>query len=250
MERRCRMQIDRDWQFAEIVRTLRIFRRGEVCEIRIPKIGGRGKPYTAVGYFRDYEAAAEAVANFDRNRVFAGIYFVLNPIHPALWARSPEMLTEFAESTATDTDVTRRDWMMVDLDPVRPSGVSSSDEEFEEACRRADDVYDHMRDALFPDCIVADSGNGRHLIYPISMANDATSLSLVSGILKDLQARYGKDAADYEGRVPIDIDVSVCNAARICKLYGTVGRKGHDVSERPHRVAKLVYVPDCLEVLT
>ena len=47
----------------------------------------------------------------------------------------------------------------------------------------------------------------------------------------------------------IKVDLSVFNPARIWKLYGTTARKGHNISERPHRIAQVLDVPEVVEVV-
>src|SRR5262249_12273358 len=42
------------------------------------------------------------------------------------------------------------------------------------------------------------------------------------------------------------VDLSIYNAARIWKLYGTWACKGDSTPERPHRVAQLLQVPELL----
>jgi hypothetical protein len=55
-------------------------------------------------------------------------------------------------------------------------------------------------------------------------------------LLKRLDARFS------DSRVKIDTTVS--NAARITKLYGTVARKGADTPDRPHRLSRIMEVPN------
>ena len=84
---------------AGLQRTLDIFHQpGTVAEVRILNIPGRGRPYTASGYFDDFAAAAEAAAAFDDECSPAGIYFTLNPPDTALLARSPNTLTPYPEA--------------------------------------------------------------------------------------------------------------------------------------------------------
>ena len=45
----------------------------------------------------------------------------------------------------------------------------------------------------------------------------------------------------------VEVDTTTCNAARIWKLYGTTARKGDDTEERPHRVSRLLKVPQGAE---
>ena len=46
------------------------------------------------------------------------------------------------------------------------------------------------------------------------------------------------------------VDCCNFNAARIWKLYGTPVRKGDDIPERPHRLARILEQPENLEVIT
>ena len=46
----------------------------------------------------------------------------------------------------------------------------------------------------------------------------------------------------------VTVDTGVTNASRICKLYGTTAHKGDGTSTRPHRMARLLTVPDKIEV--
>lgn len=41
----------------------------------------------------------------------------------------------------------------------------------------------------------------------------------------------------------VDVDVKVFNPARITKLYGTYSRKGGNTPNRPHRISKILVVP-------
>ena len=102
---------------------------GGVVEIRglhVPT--GRGKPCTVAGYFLDLDKAAEAAAALDTRKA-AGVYLVLNEVNPALLARSPDQLTDHLDPTTSDGDIIRRRWLPLDVDPIRPAGVSSSEDE-------------------------------------------------------------------------------------------------------------------------
>jgi hypothetical protein len=97
---------------------------GDVFEIRILKHGKY--KFTASGYFEDVDAATAAVSRWDRK---ASIYVTLNPINPSLLARAVNRIVERADATTADADVLRRRWLFLDLDAVRPSGISSTDAE-------------------------------------------------------------------------------------------------------------------------
>ena len=128
---------------AEILRTLNLFHRpGSVVEVRILGIPGRGRQYTAAGYFTDFAKAAQQAASYEHFRNPKGIYFTLNAVNPALLARSPEQITEYLDTTTSDADVVRRRWILIDVDPQRPSGIPSSDEELDAARIVAGEVRD------------------------------------------------------------------------------------------------------------
>ncbi len=57
-------------------------------------------------------------------------------ISDRLLGRAYNRLKERAELTTADNDILKRLWLPVDLDPVRPAGVSASDEEHFAAIQR------------------------------------------------------------------------------------------------------------------
>jgi len=83
---------------------------------------------------------------------------------------------------------------------------------------------------------MADSGNGAHLLYRIDLPNDDESMDLVKGCLTVLDTLFSNGS--------VSVDAANFNAARIWKLYGTTSRKGDNTSDRPHRQACLLDVPD------
>ena len=70
-----------------------------------------------------------------------------------------------------------------------------------------------------------------------SAAAKADDGGLVQHVLQALDARFSTER--------VKIDTSVYNAARICKVYGTLARKGDNRPDRPHRRAKILEVPGC-----
>ena len=64
---------------------------------------------------------------------------------------------------------------------------------------------------------------------------------LVKPVLKSLSKRF----SDHD----VDIDIKIYNASPICKMYGTLARKGEHTPERPHRVSSIIAIPDQLDVV-
>ena len=86
--------------------------------------------------------------------------------------------------------------------------------------------------------ICADSGNGYHLLVAIQLG--VKDGPLVASVLAALDERFSTEEAK--------IDRVNFNPARIFKVYGTVARKGEASEERPHRLARLLSIPDTVPV--
>jgi hypothetical protein len=211
---------------------------GSVHELRIPKAG---REKTISGYFDDPLKLAQCAAELDASGKYPGIYITLNPCKPALLARCCNRAQSYAELTTSDHDTLKRSWLLVDCDPKRPSGISATEREHGRAITTACGVWDDLRGAGFGDPVVADSGNGCHLLYRLDLPNDQHATETIQRVLSGIAARCAPD--------DIDIDLTVYNAARICKLYGTMARKGDSTPERPHRRSRILEVPGRLDIL-
>jgi hypothetical protein len=216
----------------EVARNLRRFvAPGDVTEIRVPKAGRAG---TISGFFDDLDKAAAAAVNCSGKA--QGVYFVLNVVNPALLARACNRLAEWAQHTTGDADVTRRRWLFVDLDPVRPSGISSTDEEHRAAHALAQTIRTWLAGRGWPDGVYADSGNGAHLLYRVDLDNDDAAALLLSRCLQALGKEFdNKDVA---------VDRSTANAGHLGKCYGTAACKGDSTVSRPPRLSRVVEAPE------
>jgi hypothetical protein len=158
------------------------------------------------------------------------IYVLLNPVRPSL-----------SRPASTD-DIVRRRCLLIDVDPRRANrDLSATDAEKTHAVELAEAVVTWLTGEGWPEPVVINSGNGRHVRYRIELPNDEPSRRLVRQVLKALAARF--DTANAE------IDTSVSDAPRPARLPGTWARKGPDTHERPHRMATIVSMPDELAVV-
>ena len=156
----------------EIIRFLELIAApDQIVELRLLKVqrGDRGFPYTLSGFFNDYERLAAEAAK--HSLIAQGAYVTVNPINTDLLARSANRLQVAARDCplTADVDILLRRWLLVDFDPVRPAGISSTDSEHELAIERALQVREVLRAESWPDPIVGDSGNGAHLLYRIDV---------------------------------------------------------------------------------
>jgi hypothetical protein len=158
------------------------------------------------------------------------VYYTLNPISPTL------------DHCARVGDILKRRWFLVDLDPCRPRDMSATAQEKEYARQKAYRVSCHLAGLGWPECVMVDSGNGYHLLYRVDLPNDDASHDLLKSTLHELDRLFTDEL--------VNIDKSVHNASRIAKLPGTWARKGQNTPERPHRLCKLLKVPDLLGVVT
>ncbi|MEN6517818.1 MAG: hypothetical protein ABFC38_06450 [Methanospirillum sp.] len=214
---------------------------GAVAELRA--IGRDGR--IASGYFDAPAKLATAAEVLDDATDFQGIYVTLNPVNPALLARRAnrvETRLGRKDATTADADIVRRRWLPIDVDPVRPSGVSSTAEEHRAACGAVRAIREFLKGEGWPAPIVADSGNGGHLLYRIDLPTDSASTTIVKAVLAALDARFSTAAAN--------VDTANFNAARIWKCYGTVSRKGDSTEDRPHRRSAIVAKPFEPEVVS
>ena len=222
---------------AEIRRAIDLIRPSGVVEVR----GIKGKA-TAAGYF-DEDHHGHAVSAAEKlNRQGFAVYVPLNPINPQLMGRYCNRIEARPTSTAKDSDVLRREWLLIDCDPVRPSGTSATREQLNAARQIITDIQFDLDLEGWPEPVVALSGNGYHLIYKIDLPNDQESAELVKAVLKTLADRYSSDA--------VQVDQSVWNAARITKLYGTVANKGDHTAATPHRLSRVLSTPKTLHAVT
>ena len=210
------------------------FTSGDIIELRAL---GKTKGVVQSGYYKDLKKFEDTIGILDKTGEHKGIYFVLNKINPALYARRPDSLSTPKDGIATtsDADIERRRWLPIDFDPKRPSDISSTDEEHEAAIERAKEVRDHLRSLGWPDPVLADSGNGAHLLYAIDLPNNESASESVELVLKALNAIFSDEK--------IEIDTANFNAARIWKAYGTITRKGGNIPERPWRRSALLEIP-------
>ena len=132
------------------------------------------------------------------------------------------------------------DWLMIDLDPKRPSGTSSTDEQIRKAKEKGNEIFRFMRDLGFEKPLSGFSGNGVHLLYRIRLKNSDENKKLLEKSLKTLNMLFATEE--------IEVDMKNFDPSRVCKLYGTQAQKGSNTKERPHRMSYIVGNPKEIKV--
>lgn len=207
---------------------------GDPFEVRF--IAGR---WNMAGMFSDPDTLIQALGRVNP-RVDSNVYITLNRVNDACYSRRHrDMFVEYQSPTVSDTDITGYQWLLIDVDPERPSGTSSTDADVKTSREVAKRILLWLRERGWPDPITAHSGNGTHLLYSIELSNTDERKKLIESSLKALGMLFSDNR--------MKIDLTTFNPSRVCKLYGTVARKGANTQERPHRMSHVLYVPERIE---
>jgi len=213
----------------EIRKTINLIKpNGELFEVRCLEANGR-KVHS--GYFKSADVMLEQLRWLNLSN--SNIYFTLNYAKDECYSREQrEKFVSNAKNTTSDNDVAGYEWLFVDVDPQRPAGISSSDEQLAKAKERGNEIFKFMRNIGFSDPVTALSGNGIHLLYGIQLAHNDENKELVKKSLQTLDMFFSDEV--------IKVDTTNFNPSRICKLYGTMAMKGSDTPENPHRMSKIL----------
>lgn len=218
--------------YQEIYKWWDVFKHGQdLTEIRI--LDGQR---TYSGYFKDVNILVKALEPYV-NIPHAQIYFTLNHIKEACFSRSQQnkMILVKREPTTGDLDIDGRTHVLIDLDPKRPAGVGSSDEELNYAYLKAIDIYNYLMSQGFYEPIVGRSGNGYHVTIPCQIGAEDEKTEIIKRFLKVLSLMFSDEH--------VEVDEKVFNLSRICKLPGTMAMKGENSTTRPWRISQIVKIP-------
>lgn len=211
----------------------------EVRVLRIPSNNPQYPPKNLCGFFdlneprHLWDAIKMYLAKPEKEQP-EGIYITINPVLPDLLATANNALKGGRIAGAADAQIQTRNFFYVDVDPVRIAKISTTDEEKAAALEVFTGVRAELDGRGFPPPMVIDSGNGYHAWYRVELPADDGGK--VERALKSLAGRHNTPKAK--------VDTSVFNPSRICKIPGTWARKGDSLATRPHRVARVLEVPD------
>src|SRR5262249_25695815 len=180
----------------DIAQYLRLIHQpGDVLELRVlgvvdnPKYGA----FTISGYFDHDRMDDLARAAMEWTDKAEGCYVTINPVVPDLLARAANRVVRKPRHTTSDAEIVRRTGLVFDADPVRPAGVSATDEEKVQARERIDRLVEELARRGWPAPILADSGNGFHARYRIDLANNDGARELVERVLKAAAAMFSDE---------------------------------------------------------
>ena len=213
-----------------------IFQLG-AAEIRgIGNVDGKHRSYS--GWFASVGGLMSALEGMEYLNL--NWYFVFNQIDSYQLdgkMKKGFCVEKFAISNhcICDIDIVRRKWVMLDFDPIRPSGTSSTFEQLSYASMTAKKVWDFLFHNGFYDYVGCVSGNGYHIMLPCDLEANEQTDNLVSDFIKVISMLFSDEN--------VAIDTQVSNRARLTKLYGTVAHKGEHSALTPHRTSCFKHVP-------
>jgi hypothetical protein len=171
-----------------------------------------------VEYFDDLTKALNAVA---ADGEYRAVWFSLNICPGVPSGFAPNRLYK-AAGRFKKTDYVSRQLLLIDCDPKRKADTAATDAQKAAAKAQALEIRDYLLNLGFPEPIFADSGNGFHLLFAINEPNDEATETLLKDFLAGLSVKFTNDESQ--------VDTGNYDANRICKLYGSVARKGDDPS--------------------
>jgi hypothetical protein len=182
---------------------------------------------TISGYFNDFGKLAAEVKRVNK----APTYICVNPVIHDLLARCNNRL-QIVENRTKDTELAAIWRNLLDIDPKRPVGISSTEEELNAALARCHAIlgdFPELEAAAFHGI----SGNGAFLVPAFRhLDNSAENRALVTKLVDAIAARYSDNV--------VEIDRKAKNVARLMALGGTVKTKGeHLPGIRPWRYVSI-----------
>lgn len=188
--------------------------------------GGRQFGKQSIGFYRNREAFFRDVARLTGK---LNLYTNLNRVNPDLYGRAADRFKPYSVTRFTDAEVIWRPRLCVDLDPVRLSGINSTDAELQAALELGAEVRDYLAAQFGVEPLAVHSGNGVQLVCKIDEPVDSP---LAAQLLKHLDAKFSNPHCK--------VDTTLSDAARIVRLPGTLNMKGDDIPERPRRYAQIL----------
>lgn len=220
---------------SQIYRWFDIFKdNNKLTEIRLI---GTNKVYS--GYFTDANTLIKAITPYVST---CNTYFTINSINGECYGREQkDCIIQKPKNTTSDSEVVGRDFVFIDFDSVRITGINASDEEIEYTKKKANEVYKFLEDNGFYKPIVIFSGSGVHFYLKCAMKITPENDDIVKRFTMSLGMLFSDEH--------VEIDQKVFNAGRISRLVGTYSRKGsYSDKERPQRMCQFVKVPDEIKI--
>ena len=202
----------------------------ELVEIRLI-----GSNRTASGYFTDAQTLINAIRPYTDDY---NVYFTINQVNDACYGREQkDRVVQRPKNTTQDSEITARDFVLLDLDAKRLTGTNATREEAIKAYEKAEEIKKFLQEQGFHAPIEVFSSSGIHLYLRCALLPTEENNSVVRKFTQAMGMLFSDEN--------VDVDEKVFNLARISRLPGSYSCKGSkDSKERPQRMCRFLNVPD------
>lgn len=194
-----------------------------VHEVRVLLEPTGGQKRVVSGRFDNADRVSMELTPF---RAAAHCYMTINPLNG-----SADNTLKGPLTCANDRDISKRRWLLVDIDPIRAvgfSGFCASDDELSRALHVRDEIAAFLEREAGGASVRVRSGNGGTLLYQLD--DESRDAGDVKRVLFALAARFDTDGAH--------IDQTVSNLSRLTRVPGTTNAKA-SATDRPRRLCTL-----------
>lgn len=182
--------------------------------------------------FNHHDPAVEFACNRSEKEETFAVWVTINSV-------DRKSMTEGQKATGMD-NIVHRNAFFIDFDNQRPKDTNATEAERKRSEEVAHACREWLAEQGFPEPALCDSGNGHHLLYRTDLPVD--DRGLIESFLQAVSGRFTEEA--------VNVDTVVHDPARVCKLPGTITRKGDHTQERPQRMAKLLDHPRQLALVS
>lgn len=131
-----------------------------------------------------------------------------------------------------DEGISKIQLLLIDIDRTFNTSSPATDAEVEAAKQLGQQIKRFLTTQGWPRPKQVMSGNGWHLLYPMSnLEATEEAKDAVRGVLVALATKFDNDV--------VCVDRNVFNQSRITKVPGTLARKGQETEARPYRIASV-----------
>lgn len=220
----------------EVYRWFEIFKEGnQLTEIRI--ISNDGK--NGSGYFTDAKTLIEAVRPYTNDY---SVYFTINRVNPECYGRPQrDKIILRPKNTTSDSEIIARDYILLDLDSKRTTGVTATEEQLQAAKNKANEIFKYLRENGFYEPIVICSGSGVHMYIRCALKSSPENDILAKRFISAIAMLFSDEN--------VEVDQKVFNPARISRVVGFYNRKGSKTDPlRPQRLCSFAKIPREIKV--
>jgi len=154
------------------------------------------------------------------------------------WGINP--MKENTRGVPANADIDCRRLLFLDVDhPDHDKKIPATDDGKRAACEVFRRINACLASRGWSAPAKIDSGNGPHGYWLLDLPNDEAAAVLIGDFLSAIHKRFG----------PL-VDTANKDARRLGRVPGTWNRRGHATAERPHRMCRIVELPEHGELVT